>query len=128
MTNDTQRFSPNDELDLTGEGLQPTDGTFLIVKTEIQENDMGQRWSVTFEPVDGEIDGLMGNKVQDGGYLTHVDREELVKIGRGSLKRLGSTVLGREVFKLNELEGQQVRARVSEDKSGFARIGRYSKA
>lgn len=119
-------FTTDFELDLDGEGLQPFDGEFEITNVSVEENDAGRRWVVEFEPADGvEVDGLLGNKVRDSGYMTHADREELVKIGMGNLKRLGQAVLGTTKFRLDDLIGERVKARVSEDSSGFARIGRY---
>lgn len=119
---DEQHFSPDDELDLSGEGLQTQRADLRIIETDVTANDNGQRWVVVMEPVGEEIEGLMGNKVRDSGYLSHRDRPDLVKIGRSSLKRLGKHACGTEVFKLNDLIGCTVNAQISEDDSGFARV------
>lgn len=122
-------FDPTTELDLEGEGLQPWTGEWEITNATIDSNDNGQRWVVEMQPADGEeVEGLIGNTARDSGYLTHVDREDLVKIGKGNLKRLGQAVLGTAQFSLTDLIGERVIARVTEDSSGFARIGRYRKA
>lgn len=124
-----QTFSIDDDLDLDDAGLQPTDAEFTITDVEITSNDRGQRWVVHFEPSDGlEIEGLMGNKVRDSGYLTHTDREDLVNIGRSSLKRLRVAATGTASGPMTEMIGSRVQARVSEDANGFARIGRYKSA
>lgn len=122
-------FDPTTELDLEGEGLQPWTGEWEITNATIDSNDNGQRWVVEMQPADGEeVEGLIGNTARDSGYLTHVEREDLVKIGKGNLKRLGQAVLGTAQFSLTDLIGERVIARVTEDSSGFARIGRYRKA
>ena len=122
-----QTFSIDDELDLDGYGLQPTDSTFVIADVEIVENDNGQSWVVHFEATE-DIEGLPGGKVRDRGYMTHNTRDDLVNIGMGSLKRLRVAATGDTSGSLSSLIGQTVRARVSEDKNGFTRIGRYSAA
>lgn len=123
-----QHFSPGDELDLTGEGLQPTTADFLITGVEIQDVDAGQRWKLYFEPIGQEIDNLPNNQAQDSGYLTHESEPDYVRMGRGILKRIAKAALGRTNFKLSELEGQIVNAQVSEDDAGFTRMRRYKTA
>lgn len=120
-------FSINDELDLDDVGLQPTDAIFTITDVSVEENDRGTRWVAVFEP-EFEIEGLMGNTVKDSGYLSHVDRPELVNYGKSGLKRLMRAATGSPSGTLADLRGAQVKARVSEDNSGFPRIGRYSPA
>ena len=111
------------QLDLEGEGLQPTEAQFIIVGTDVVENDNGQRWVVTFEATE-EIPGLLGGTVDDGGYLSHKEREDLVQMGRGQLKRLGRSLLGRTAFALSELEGFVVTGTVMENDAGYTNIRR----
>lgn len=117
-------ITPDTELDLEGEGLQPCTRTLNIIDASVEENDSGTRWVVIFEPTE-EVEGLMGGTVRDSGYLSHNEREDLVSIGRGSLKRLGRTVLGTATFSLADLIGEQVQGYISESDNGFARVGRY---
>lgn len=122
-----QHFNVDDELDLSGEGFQAQEVELLITDAKLEANDNGQRYVITFEPVEA-IEDLPGNKVTDMGYLVHNEREDLVKYGRGGLKRLGKAALGTEVFKLPELIGRTVRGYLKEDDAGFVRVGRYKKA
>lgn len=119
-----QHFNVDDELDLSGEGFQAQEMDLLITGIKLEENDFGQRYVATFEPTE-PVDDLPGGKVTDMGYLSHNEREDLVKYGRGGLKRLGRAALGRDSFRLNELEGQIVRGYLKEDDNGFIRVGRF---
>ena len=123
-------FSTADELDLEGEGFQPQTGEFVVTKAEIVEHENGQRWQLTFEPVDASaIVGLPGGKVKDSGYLSHKDPDSQAnRIGRSILKRIGKTITGSAKFQLGELEGKTVVATVREDDAGFVRISRYNAA
>lgn len=129
-TTDENYFNPDDELDLTGEGLQPTDADFLIVKAGVLSHEHGQRWECVFEPVGTTIEGLPNNQVRDNGFLTYdgPSQHDLAQIGKGVLKRLMTAALGTPRGRMVDLEGKTVGARVSEDNSGFARIGRYRAA
>ena len=121
----TQHFSPDDELDLTEEGLQTQRADFIISDPEAVEGDLGMRWQVTFEPVGDDIEGLFSNQIKDNGFMSCESRPELVTYGRRGLKSLFRAALGTTVAKLADLEGARVNAQVKEDKNGFARIGQY---
>ena len=119
----SETFSANDELDLSGEGLQPTTANFMIVDADFVTTDDGTRWEATLEPVGQEIEGLYNNQVKDSGYWTHGSREDLVRYGRGGLRRLARAAIGRDAgFTLADLRGQIVSGTVSEDDRGYTRI------
>lgn len=120
-----QSFSPDDELDLSGEGLQPTDGLFLISNPRVEEHAEGQRWMFDLEVQGDEIPGLPNQKARDSGFLAHRSRPELAKMGKGTLKRIFKEVLGTDRARLQDLEGKLVRAQVSEDDNGYSRVRRY---
>lgn len=125
---DLSTITPEEELDLSEFGLQPFEDDFLIVEAGFEDSDNGRRWYVIMEPQDADPDTLAelpNGQVRDGGYLTHVDRAQLVRIGTGSLKRLFKAVLGKESAAISELEGEMVHARV-EERNGFAQPGRYA--
>lgn len=122
-----QYFSPDDELDLSGEGLQPTTGIFVITEADVVAHANGQRWVITYEPEE-VIEGLPGGKAKDSGFLNHVSNEDAARIGRSILKRIGKAALGQDKFPMSALKGARVRATVSEDDAGFTRMGRYASA
>lgn len=118
--------SPEDELDFSGDGIQTQSLDFLIVDAGIIDVDQGQKWEATFEPADGqEIDGLFNNQVRDNGFLSHDERDDLVRIGRSVLKRLGQAAGLGASFSVAALKGCVVNAQLSEDDGGFARMRRY---
>jgi hypothetical protein len=118
-------FDPNVEIDLSGEGLQAQTADLVVVDAGIKDTDRGQRWFVTFEPIDAVIEGLPKNQVTDSGYLTHEDRDDLIRIGKGALKRLSRIAVGTDKPIMSDLVGSQVNAQLSEDDNGFARVRNY---
>lgn len=123
-------FSPDDELDLEGDGFQPVTTTMVITETEIVEHANGQRWQIFLEPEDpSEVENLPGGRARDSGYLSHVDPDgDALRIGRAILKRIGKAALGSEKFRLTDLVGEKVQAYLSEDDNGFIRVSRYNSA
>lgn len=121
-------FSPDDELDLSGAGLQPETGLFQIEEAKYETNDDGTRWVAIFVPVGRTIEGLINNRVRDSGYVSHQSRPELVNMGKGGLKKLYLAAFGQPKGKLGELPGVIVQAYLSEDKNGFGKLGRYKPA
>lgn len=121
---DLSTINPEDELDLDGFGLQEFTDTFLIVEAGFQDSDQGRRWYILAEPTTNEEakEELPNGQVRDGGYLTHVDREELVRMGVGGLKRYFRACLGKQNGSILELKGATFQARCSEDDAGFARL------
>ena len=119
-------IDPEAELDLEGDGLQPFVDTFLVAEARVTDSENGQRWEVIFE-AENKGEDLINGKVRDSGFLTYTGDSEydLVKMGRGQLKRLIFALTGTNKASLPSLEGQRVQAYVSEDKSGFPKIGRY---
>jgi hypothetical protein len=127
---DLSTIDPTEELDLGDFGLQPFEGNLLITDAGFEETEAGRRWFIELEPVDNEEakEYLPGGKLKDGGYLTHADREELVRIGVQSLKRIFRAVFGRESGAIAALKGEMVWGQVSEDDNGFTRVRRLSSA
>jgi hypothetical protein len=130
MSADLSTINPEDELDLGAFGLQPFEGNLLIVDSGIEDTDNGRRWFIVMEPVDNEEakEHLPGGQIKDGGFMTHVEREELVRIGISSLKRIFRSVLNRENGSLTALRGEMIYAQVSEDDNGYVRARRYGPA
>jgi len=127
---DLTNLSPDDELDLSGTGLQTFEDDFLIVDAGIEETENGRRWFVTMEPTTNteQAENLPNGQVKDSGYLTHVDRDQLVNIGKSSLKRVFKAVFGRETGTIGSLKGEMIHAQVSEGASGFAQVRRQGPA
>lgn len=124
---DLSTITPEEELDLSEFGLQPFTADMLITDAGFEETDNGRRWYVIMEPQDVDEDILVelpNGEVRDGGYLTHVERDQLVRIGTGELKRLFKAVLGTESAAITDLVGEMVNAQVKE-RNGFAQPGRY---
>lgn len=133
---DLSGITPDQEIDLSGFGLQPYDADHLIVEAGIDTDDRGKRWYVILEPQDVDeevIEGLINGQVRDGGFLWvdpdagYDNPEQLVRIGGEGLKRLFKAVLGREHGAMTDLEGQIVHATVKE-RNGFPQPGRYKAA
>jgi len=125
-TKEVTTIDPDAELDLEGDGLQAFTDTFLVVESRVTDSDNGQRWEVIFE-AENKGEDLINGRVRDSGFLTYTGDSEydLVKMGRGQLKRLVIALTGSAKCKLPDLEGKRVQGYVSEDKSGFPKIGRY---
>lgn len=129
-TPDLSTIMPDAELDLSGFGLQPFTDVFLIEDAGIEETDAGRRWFIKMRPTTEQeaAEELPGGMVQDGGYLTHDERPELVKYGTNGLKRVFRAVYGTDSGSLEGLKGQTITASVEEDNSGFPRARRYKQA
>lgn len=127
---DLTTLSPDDELDLDGFGLQPFEDDFLIVSADIVESTNGRRWQIELQPTTEveQVENIPGGVIRDSGFLTHDDRDDLVRIGITSLKRVFKAALGRTNASIKELEGETVHARVTEDDNGFARARGYRPA
>lgn len=129
MSADLSGINPEDELDLDGFGLQDFEDDFLITDAGIEERDEGRRWYIELQPTtrDDMVEELINGVARDGGYLNHDERPQLAKIGIGSLKQIFRAVYGRTQGTVAGLKGEMVRAKVTEDDSGFARVRRYRK-
>jgi len=127
MDTDLTTIDPTDELDLDNFGLQAFEDDFLIVSATIEETDLGRRWQIELQPTTevDQIENLPNGVIRDGGYLTHAEREELVRIGMSSLKRVFKAALGTTQGAISDLQGKMVHARASEDANGFARARGY---
>ena len=123
-----ETFSPDDELDLSGAGLQTQVLEWLIADATVEEHQDGQRWQIILQPVGQEVEGLPNNEGRDGGFLTHSSRPELVNMGRGMLKNVYKAALGTPKGRLSDLVGKTVSAQISESDTGFARFRRYKAA
>jgi hypothetical protein len=129
-TPDLTAINPEEELDLSGFGLQPFTDDLLIEDAGIEETDAGRRWFIVMRPQNEHeaAEELMNGVVQDGGYLSHSERPELVKYGVNGLKAVFRAVFGQDNGAIADLKGRMVRAKISEDDNGFARARRYQKA
>lgn len=121
--NDT--LSPEQELDLSGEGLQRTRATFEITGAELNPSKKGTGTvlHVSFEALE-EVDGIPGFRADEYIVVRH-PKPGVAKGGMGRLKRLFIAAFGTPEGSIAGLEGRQVSAEVWEDEEGFRRIGRY---
>jgi hypothetical protein len=125
MTDLNNALSPDQELDLSGEGLQRTRASFEITDTELNPAKSGQGTvlHISFEatePVD-EIEGFRADAYM---VVRHV-KKAVQKGGMGQLKRLFIAVFGTPAGSIDGLKGRFVSAEVWEDEDGFRRIGRF---
>lgn len=126
---DASTLSPDDELDLSGAGLQEVTGIFEVVDAGYETGENGTQYAIVFE-AEEEISGLPGNRITDKGYIDasgYPDPEkqaQMEQIGQGNLKRIFMAFFGLPKGAIGQLIGQRIQAHVSE-RNGFNRIGRF---
>jgi len=118
-------LSTEQELDLSGEGLQRTRAVFEITDTELNPSKSGQGTvlHISFEATE-PVDEIEGFRADSWLTVRHV-KKAVAKGGMGQLKRLFIAVFGTPEGSISGLVGRQVSAEVWEDQEGFRRIGRY---
>jgi hypothetical protein len=125
MTDYTDSLSAEQELDLSGEGLQRTRAVFEITDTELNPAKSGQGTvlHISFEALE-PIDEQDGFRADEYLVVRHA-KKSVAKGGMGRLKRLFIAVFGTPEGSIAGLVGRTVSAEVWEDAEGFRRIGRY---
>lgn len=127
-------LDPSTELDLSGEGLEPTTATWLISNVIVEETQPGCIRAVVTFTAQEPINGMDTFEVEDRYWTAHTNPNDKPKgrrpqdIGKSNLKRLFNTVFGTPSGAIASLEGQYVTATVREDDAGFRRIGRFKAA
>lgn len=112
-------ITPTTELDLSGDGFNVPGATWTITEADVSEKDDRQFAVLTFE---AEVDGNTF-AVTERYTLKH-DNPKAVAAGRGGLKRVFLSALGRSTGALSELVGASVVADGLEDDNGFRRLRR----
>ncbi len=126
---DATTLSPDDELDLSGAGLQETTAVFEVVDAQYETNERGTQYAIVFE-AEEEINGLPGNRITDKGYISAPGFEDpekvaqMEQIGQGRLKQIFMAFFGLPKGALSQLIGQRIQAQVREV-NGFNKIGRF---
>jgi len=124
-------LTADDELDLTGEGLEPQRANFQILEAKQTTKENGILAEISFKALD---DDVMGYPITETFWLEHKNPNQKPKgkrpqdIGRGMLKRLFTSVYGQPSGSLSGLQGRYVSCWLKEDQRGFATVGSFQKA
>ncbi len=124
-------LDPSTELDLSGEGLEPTTATWLISDTIVEETAPGCIRAVVTFTAQEPINGMENFEIVDRYWTAHTNPNDKPKgrrpqdVGRSNLKRLFNAVFGTPSGSPAALTGNRVTATAREDDAGFRRIGRF---
>ena len=115
MSDEFSMGSAEETFDFSGDGITKGEYDFTITALEIEDKDNGTQHKLTYESPNAPF------PITVGYWVSHTN-EKAAQVGRGNLKRIATAALGQPKYTKATIEGAKVRATLSEDKDGFARI------